>query len=167
MVPEKCPVTRKVKCYKAKERNLLITYYQRDSTITIKNSLHKYSKDNNYSEITFTELSKAISDIAYTVGIPASEFEVKRLEVGFNIETTEKPSTYLPLFTIFKNRELDKMKKDAFWYGVKWIFSEYQLKIYDKTEEVKRHDRIQLPQDILRFELRGCTYRQAGRANTA
>ncbi len=152
-VPVKCLITRTIKYYQAKVENLLITYKHRNSIIRVTNSIHKFAKGNNYSEMSFKELCQALNRIVEITGIRLEQWKLKKMEIAFNIETERKGTEYLALFSTFKNKIPDKMRKDAYWYGIKWFFSEYQLKIYDKTEEVKRHDKISLDANILRFEI--------------
>lgn len=153
LVPVKCLKTRIVTKYKAQIENLHITYFHRTSTIRVSNSIHKFAKGNNYSDMSFSELLHALQKIVEITGIDLEHWSIKKLEIGFNIETEKKGTEYLSLFSTFKNKTPDKMRNDAFWYGVKWFFTEYNIKIYDKTAEVKRHDRVLLDTNILRFEI--------------
>lgn len=131
--------------------NLLITID--DSEISISNSLHKLVKGNNYSDFTFSELLKAIELIEDITGIAAKEFTLKKLEFALNIETSKPAYKYLEMFSDFKGKEFDKMRWGAFWYGIKYFFTEYALKVYDKTEFAKRKDGETTGKNILRFEI--------------
>lgn len=153
LVAVKCPKTRMITKYKAQIENLHITYMYKTSTIRVSNSIHKFVKGNNYSDLTFSELCYGLGAIEELTGINIEKWRIRKMEIGFNIETKKKGTEYLPLFSTFKNKTPDKMRKDVFWYGVKWFFSEYELKIYDKTGEVKKHDRVLLNTNILRFEI--------------
>lgn len=146
------PKTGDVVKYQLILQNILFTYYHREEILTFSNSLQKLQKGNNYSDFSFLELQEAIKKIEKLTGINAKYFEVKKLEFALNIETDEKPHQYLPMFSDYRGKEFDKMKSNAFWYGNKYILTEYALKIYDKSEMIKRSEGISLDLNILRFE---------------
>jgi len=131
--------------------NLLFTI--RNDQLIISNSLHKFALGNNYSDFTLSDLVIAIQEIEELTGIQASLFDIKKLEFGLNILAKRPGTHYLSSFADFKTKEYDKMKFLAFWYGIKYRLSEYNLKIYDKTEHQKLAERIKIKPNILRFEL--------------
>lgn len=137
--------------YECEVRNLLFTI--RDNQLTISNSLHKFAKGNNHSDFKLSELISAIGEIEDLTGISAKFFNIRKLEFGLNISTKNPGTEYLSSFSDFKTREYDKMKSLGFWYGIKYHLSEYNLKIYDKSEHQKRVEKIKTIPKILRFEL--------------
>jgi len=147
----KSPKTGLIIKHQALINNLMFTI--KDRKLIISNSLHKFIKSNNYSDFSYCNLINAIHTIEELTDIQASKFYFKKLEFALNIETERKPFKYLPLFSDFKGKEFDKMRSRSFWYGNKYPLTEYALKIYDKSEQVKRTDKINISQNILRFEI--------------
>ncbi len=137
--------------YQCQYKNLLLTLNERELIVT--NSLHKLIKGNNYSDFRFNELISAVNEIEKITGIPASEFKIRKLEFAVNITVPIQATDYLSKFSDYKGREFDKMRDNKLWYGIKYIFTEYSLKIYDKSKQVKIADRIDINQNILRFEV--------------
>lgn len=137
--------------YQTVIENMLFTLTENELSIT--NSLHKFIKGNNYSDLTFSELLNAIEQIEEITEINAKEFIIKKLEFAINVITPHPAHQYLERFSNFKGREYDKMRIGAFWYGIKYFFTEYCLKIYDKSELIKRKDKENINKNILRFEI--------------
>lgn len=150
--------------YQTIVENLLITI--NDSEISVSNSLHKLIKGNNYSDFTFLELLNAIEIIEDITGISSNEFRLKKLEFAINIETSKPAYEYLETFSDFKGKEYDKMRWGGFWYGIKYFFTEYALKVYDKTEFAKRKDKEIADKNILRFEIQYNRQRKIPIVNT-
>ncbi len=137
--------------YQCAYKNLLLTLNEKELIVT--NSLHKLMKGNNYSDFRFSELISAVNEIENITGISASEFKIRKLEFAINITVPIQAADYLTKFSDYKGREFDKMRNNHLWYGIKYIFTEYSLKIYDKSKQVKIADRIDINQNILRFEV--------------
>lgn len=151
LVPILCPKARTTTKHQALVKNLLFTL--KGDVLIISNSLHKFHKGNNYSDFSFLDLQVMIREIENLTGINAEYFEIRKLEFALNIETINKPYLYLPMFSDYKGKEFDKMKtKTGFWYGNKYKLSEYALKVYDKSEMIKRNEGIKLELNLLRFE---------------
>ncbi len=137
--------------YQCEHKNLLFTLNERE--LIIANSLHKFIKGNNYSDFSLSELIHAVNEIERLTGISASLFFIKKLEFSLNIAVSLAPTEYLIWFSDFKFKEYDKMKANQLWYGIKYNFTEYSLKIYDKQKQVKIADRVDIRQKLLRFEV--------------
>ena len=120
--------------------------------IQLSNSLHKFYKDNNYSDFTHSELIKAIEKICQMFEIDAKYWEIKRMEFGFNILTIKPAKEYLTLFSEYKEREFEKMKHKQMDYGRKCFMYEYALKIYDKYFQCKENDKVEISDKMLRVE---------------
>lgn len=137
--------------YQCEHKNLLFTLNERE--LIIANSLHKFIKGNNYSDFSLSELIHAVNEIERITEIPASLFFIKKLEFSLNISVSLAPSEYLNWFSDFKGKEYDRMKANQLWYGIKYFFTEYSLKIYDKQRQVRIADRVDIHQKLLRFEV--------------
>lgn len=164
LVPIPCPRTGEIIKYQGIFKNLRFTL--KAGKLNIENSLHKFYKGNNYSDYSFSELMKTVNQIEKFTTIKAKELNIKKLEFALNIITDKPAYQYLPMFSDFKHKEYDKMKSNAFWYGIKYVFTEYTLKIYDKSEMVKRTESINLNQNILRFEIQYTRNRRLPSINT-
>lgn len=149
--------------YQTVYRNLLLTVSENE--IIISNSLHKFIKGNNYSDLKFTEIIKAIKEIEVITGIKSDRFMIKKLEFALNIETPLPAYRYLEQFSDYKGKEYDKMRAIAFWYGIKFFFTEYCVKIYDKTKLIKLKDKVSIQKNILRFEIQYTRSRKIPIAN--
>lgn len=137
--------------YVRKYKNLNFTVI--GSELTISNSIHKFINGDNYSDFTYSNLIQFVFEIEELTKIPSDKLFIKKLDFSLNIEVEKKPYQYLPLFETYKNKEFDKMKSQSFWYGIKYIFNEFNVKIYDKNAETKRQNLINLPKNILRMEI--------------
>lgn len=137
--------------YQCMHKNLLITLVKDELRIT--NSIHKFSKANNYSNFTYNELFESITKIEKLTEISASKFEIKKLEFGLNIEVPFKTENYLLNFSDYKGKNPEKMMSSNTSYGIKYFFTEYNIKIYDKEKQVKICDRINIDQNLLRIEI--------------
>ena len=151
LIPIPCPKTGEIIKHQTIIKNLLFTF--KENHLIVSNSLHKFFKGNNYSNFSYSELIKSIEKVEGLTGICSRQFEIKKMEFAVNITTEKPPHQYFPMFSDFKGREFDKMRSKAFWYGVKYHFTEYALKVYDKSEMVKRTERIAMNQNLLRFEI--------------
>jgi hypothetical protein len=151
LVENRCPKDAHVKNFRCEKDSLL--FVLTPNKLIISNSLHKHFKGDNYSDFSYSELLESIKRIEELTGTMAEEFHITKFELAINIETTKRPCEYLDCFGTYKNREYDKMRTKGFWYGNKYNFSEYSLKIYDKSEESKRQEKQSLGKNILRFEI--------------
>lgn len=121
--------------------------------LTVSNSLHKFYKGENYSDFTFTELSFAIDELCRQLGIEPHKWRVKKLEFGVNVSLKEPFAQYLRQFNNYKGKRFAPMLDKSRPYGVKCFLEEYRVKVYDKTEELRRHYQIPIDENIMRFEL--------------
>jgi hypothetical protein len=138
-------------------RNVDGLYFTLTQTkLIISNSLHKYQKGNNYSDFSFSELLKSINSIESATGISAEEFHATNQELAINIITPERLLEYLEFIKDFKGRHyFDPMRtKSGVKYGIKCVLWDYEIKIYDKKEEMKQHYKLDTNENILRFEIK-------------
>ena len=136
--------------FESEFKGLKIILYE--DKIRITNSLHKFCKGNNYSDFTFSELTDSINLITNYFEIEASQFVIRKLEYGFNITTPQPAKEYLNLFAEYHSREFEKMKHKHIFYGRKCVMSEYALKVYDKSQQVKIMNNVLIPANTLRVE---------------
>lgn len=128
----------------------VVLFYDR---IMLSNSLHKFYKGNNYTDFTHLELIQAIQEICLKFKIKAKYWEIKKMEFGFNILTSQSAKECKDFFWEYKEREFEKMKHKQIDYGRKCFMSEYALKVYDKSLQCKVMDNVVISNKTLRVEL--------------
>lgn len=136
--------------FESQYRGLKILLYP--DKIKISNSLHKFYKDNNYSDFRYSELRKAIGMICRKFEIEAKYWEIKKMEFGFCIITPQPANQYLNVFFEYKLRQFEKMKHQLRDYGRKCFMYEYALKVYDKNLQVEITDNLNISDWRLRIE---------------
>lgn len=145
--------------YSADIKNLRVTY--RGRRLSIDGSLHKYAKGNNYSLFTYEEAKRAIKELSEYVGISLERFIVSKMELGLNLPMHNNCEQYLGILHSYKSHPFIYMSpygKTSKLKGRECHFSEYQIKLYDKTFEAMKRERDKeerriIPANILRFEI--------------
>lgn len=135
----------------------VMRYYNR---IEVCNSLHKFYKGNNYTDFCYSEIKERINILCNKFGIVAKNWEIKKLEFGLNLITSNPAYQYLSRFLEYKGREFEKMRDNQIVYGRKCYMSEYALKVYDKHIQTKMKDKISIPENTLRVEFYYKQYRK-------
>lgn len=125
--------------------------------IIISNSLHKFYHGNNYSDFSLSQINECINKIEALTNINASDFRIKSFEFGVNISLNSNLDEFINCLTTFKKIYPFKpmIGRDNQVYGKVSELTEYKLKFYNKTKEVKIHVGLKLksPHDkMLRFE---------------
>lgn len=141
--------TQKVNGYKTRVNNLDLRL--KGNTIFCNNSLQKWYMGNNYEPFTYIEVVKAIKKLNQILPFNVYEAKVILLAVGIVIEAEAKPilDTWLSL----NGKQPIPMLGVNKQYGKKFYLTDYNVKGYDKTYEVKTHDRKKLNRQLFRFEL--------------
>lgn len=121
--------------------------------IQLSNSIHKFYKGNNYTDLPFSELVEAIKIICDKFQTEAKRWEIKQLEFGFNIITPKPAKEYLDLFLEYKKIEFVKVFKANVCYERKCYLTEYNIKVYDKYFDTKIKESIKIPENTLRIEV--------------
>ncbi|WP_147679172.1 hypothetical protein [Algibacter pacificus] len=148
-----CPTyndkTKKVNGYKTSVNNLDLRLKGR--TIKCNNSLNKWYKGNNYELFTYSEVVEALSELNSILPFNVYEAKIHYLAVGLIIEEEAKP--ILDPWLSLNGKQPIPMLGANKQYGKKFYLTDYNVKGYDKTFEVKTHDRINLNKHLFRFEL--------------
>lgn len=138
----------------------LTTYYSelknlnlsiRDYEITITNSLQKFYMDNNYNPFTYNQVVDAFEQLDNYLPFSIYEAAVKKIAVGMVIQEAANP--ILNTWVSFSNKKAFPMLSRNKMYGLKYFLTEYDVKGYNKTTEVKHHNNINLNQPYFRFEV--------------
>lgn len=133
-------------------RHLKIVIYP-NGTVVIRGSLHKYWKDENYSDFSHTELIKCINDLSERLGFNPAEAQIQNLEFGVNINTLFNPFAFCESVIVHKQLSFNKFQSRGMQIGFQCERSQYSLKVYDKGKQCNKH------QNRLRFEIK--TYKMA------
>ena len=135
-----------IKWSKAKYRHLVFTIYPA-GRVVIDGSLHKYWKDENYSDFSFTELRECIYDLILSFQIPLTA-EIQNIEFGVNITTPFNPFEFCENVIAYWDgkKEFKPMDECSPVIGFECNRYEYCIKVYDKGLQNKK------AVNILRFE---------------
>ncbi|AUC84783.1 hypothetical protein CW731_05505 [Polaribacter sp. ALD11] len=148
-----CPTyndkTKKVNGYKTSVSNLDLRL--KGNTIFCNNSLQKWYMGNNYEPFIYSQVVDALLKLDSILPFNIYEANIHYVAVGVVIEEEAKPilDTWLSLNGKPPIPMLGANKQ----YGKKFYLSDYNVKGYDKTFEVKTHNRIKLSKPLFRFEL--------------
>ncbi|ARV06153.1 hypothetical protein BTO04_05305 [Polaribacter sp. SA4-10] len=148
-----CPTyndkTQKVNGYKTSVDNLDLRL--KGNTISCNNSLQKWYMGNNYESFSYSQVVKALSKLNSVLPFNVYDANIHYLAVGTIIEEEAKP--ILDPWLSLNGKQPIPMLGANKQYGKKFYLTDYNVKGYDKTFEVKTHERIKLNKPLFRFEL--------------
>jgi hypothetical protein len=115
--------------------------------ITINGNLYKYHFNlNNINSYPFSACVEAIESLCQELSLDPEEVRVLRLEVGFNLHCQASPVAVIDNIITYKFKQKNFRNFNEEGYEIKFLLSEYFLKIYDKSQQ------FNLKESILRFE---------------
>jgi hypothetical protein len=120
----------------------------------VSNSLHKMYKGNNYESFTYKEVCEAF-ELLNNV-LPINIYTSKIIKISFGIVIKEDAQKVLNEWQYYLGKVYLPMKHKNKTYGAKYFLTDYQIKGYDKTFEVKNHNQINLNENFFRFEIDNC-----------
>jgi hypothetical protein len=135
--------------YRTQLKNMQLTIA--GDKLYIENSLQKYFTGNNYGDFTFQEVKESLQKLENELNVPLGNFQFTAIEYGVNILVD--PNLVYLSWKGYKNKDFVPMINNGRTYGVKLFMSEYTLKGYNKTYEVKAHDRKNIGKDVFRIEV--------------
>ncbi len=138
--------------YKAEAKNLQLRLAGNE--LYINNSLHKFYHGNNYVPFTYQEVLEAIHLLNKIT--PVNILNAKVLRVSPGIVINENAQHILGEWQNYRGKTHIHMIDKGKIYGAKYYLTDYQVKGYDKTFEVKKHNQIDLKKSYFRFELDNC-----------
>lgn len=148
-----CPTyndkTQKVNGYKTSVDNLDLRL--KGSTIFCNNSLQKWYMGNNYEPFAYSQVVRALKKLDSILPFNVYNANIHYLAVGTIIEEEAKP--ILDPWLSLNGKQPIPMLGANKQYGKKFYLTDYNVKGYDKTFEVKTHERITLNKPLFRFEL--------------
>lgn len=116
---------------------------------TIKGSLHKFAKGNNYTDFTLSEIKHAIAELCELVGIAPRQCKNRGFEFGVNVITDLPPwAAVIPNILTHNDRPFELREFNGEGYLINFYYPNYyHIKVYDKSLQYG------LGSNILRFEI--------------
>ena len=121
----------------------------------VTNSLHKLYRGNNYEVFTYSQVCKAI--ILLDNLLPINVYTAKILKLSVGVVINADPQKIFNEWLYYLGKPYFPMKNKNKIYGAKFFLTDYYIKGYDKTYEVKNHNQIKLEGNYFRFEMEGKT----------
>ncbi|WP_026776111.1 hypothetical protein [Polaribacter sp. Hel_I_88] len=138
--------------YKSHYKNMYLRII--GDKLLVSNSLHKSYYGNNYMPFTLSQVFNAITLLDNALPINIYNSKINKLSAGVVIN--ENPQKIFNEWQYFLGKNYTPMKDKNKIYGAKYFLTDYQIKGYDKTFEVKNHNQVNLKQPFFRFEIDNC-----------
>jgi hypothetical protein len=117
--------------------------------VEITGSLHKYWKGENYSNFTFSELKRSITDLCLKLNINPLKAYLGGFEFGVNVSPQFNPFEFCENVIAYKNESFSKFRANKkIQIGFEAQKQQYSVKVYDKGKQYLKED------NILRFEIK-------------
>ena len=137
--------------YKSTFKNISLRIIE--NQLHVINSLHKFYHGNNYKLFTYKQVCRAFAILNNNLPIDVYKAKVLKLSVGVVI--IENPQKIFDEWLYYYGKPYIPMKNKNKIYGAKFFLTDYYIKGYDKTYEVKQHNKINLNVNYFRFEIEG------------
>ena len=120
----------------------------------VENSPHRFYHGHNGGNFTRSDVAAAIEKLSDTLGFDVSLCEVRRVEIGVNVLPTAPNGVQEALRALqaYKDKSFTKWERGTAVTGAKRLLTEYELKCYDKSLELKRQH-VTLASPTLRWEI--------------
>lgn len=112
----------------------------------IRGSIAKHLQGNNLKDLTINEDKKAIAILQATCDID-NEY-IYKMEIGVNIVSKYDIKYLHKAFILKRNKRFNRMDTTGNFRGLRVVFTDYSLKIYDKGRQYRITDK-----NIIRFEI--------------
>lgn len=142
-----------VASYSAELKNLKL--WLRGSELTISNSLQKFYSDNNYQAFTYSQVVEAIKKLDTGFDFDLQTASVSKIAIGVVIN--DVPENTFGNWLEYKSISPYLMRNKTKVYGAHFKATNYNIKGYDKTYQVKQESGIIIPQSSIRFEIEANT----------
>jgi hypothetical protein len=123
--------------------------------IYIKNSLQKFFMNNNYQSFSYNQVVEAFYRLNKLVPFNIYEAEVTKLAIGVVVE--EDAQKAYNEWQFYMGKPPKPMYEKNKIYGSKFQLTDYYIKAYDKTFQVKCSDKINIGKSYFRYEIEGKT----------
>tara|TARA_R110002033_G_scaffold42885_2_gene84124 strand:+ start:188 stop:1090 length:903 start_codon:yes stop_codon:yes gene_type:complete len=122
--------------------------------LLVSNSLHKLYHNNNYKPFTYSQVVEAFEILNNQLPIKIFDSKIIKLSAGIVID--EDAQKVVGEWQYFLGKKYTPMKNKNKIYGAKYFLTNYQIKGYDKTFEMKNHNQVKLEKPYFRFEIDNC-----------
>ena len=139
--------------YSTKYKKLYIKFKPASNKLIIVNSLHKFCHGNNYSDFTLTELHDVVEELSDGLSHDIFGGEIKKIECGCNIHVPDATAAYQQLKS-YHGKSYQPEWHNGKPYGATCRSTNYVIKAYDKTIQVKAVDKVKIPDNLFRFEVK-------------
>ena len=118
--------------------------------INLSGSFHKYhnSANHNHNDYALSDFYRTLIDLDKKFNINPFNALLHNLEVGVNIKLPFETKVFLNSILSFKGKEYELDTFRGRGYMLRFVFDQYELKIYDKGLQ------YQLKDNVLRFEIK-------------
>jgi hypothetical protein len=138
--------------FSAEHHNLRLKYYPSSGMLMVSNSIHKYAKGNNYTDFTLSETKHAFQKLQDELHMNVMKAELKDIEYACVIQHESDFKPYYGLQS-YKGRAYLQMQAKGQQYGLKCSATEYDIKGYNKTFQVKAVDKVDIDINLFRWEM--------------
>ncbi len=139
--------------YSSRLKNLYLRLI--DNQLYVTNSLHKSYRGNNYEPFSHQQVYNSI--ILLNNLLPIDVYNAKVLKLSVGVVINANPQKVFGEWLYYLNKPYIPMRDRNKMYGAKFYLTDYSIKGYDKTFEVKNHNQIKLEGNYFRFEIEGKT----------
>jgi len=139
--------------YKSTFKNLNLRIIGNQLYIT--NSLHKSYHGNNYKPFTYNQVCNAIRFLDSQ--LPIKLYDAKVLKLSIGVVINENAQNIFSEWLYYLGKPYLPMKNRNKTYGANFFLTDYYIKGYDKTYQVKQESKVNLNTNYFRFEMEGKT----------
>jgi hypothetical protein len=119
--------------------------------LIIENSWHKFRMGNNWSDFPLSEVAETYYLLNEQFNGELSRGRVKKISYGAVLNVD--PLKNYPYWEYYKTKKPFPMYcKSGKVYGASFQLSDFKLKGYDKTFEVRNHSKLEVPENLFRIE---------------
>ena len=136
--------------YEADHLNLKLRVYE-SGRLVIQNSITRYYKGNNYTNLSFGELNLAFYQLEKELGISLKDAVIRKMEVGIVLNID--PIKELNSWQTFNSKHFFPMHKNGKEYGKQFENSVYKIKGYNKGYEMQLNSGKRNSINMLRCEV--------------
>ncbi len=132
-------------------KHLYFSIYQ-SHRIEIRGSLHKYWREENFSDFSFSDLKECLNDLQERFNIDLAKARISKVEFGVNVSPLFNPYEFCENLIVYRGKSFDRMKtrNGKPNIGFECGLNQYSVKIYDKGKQYLKTE------NILRVEIPVC-----------
>lgn len=120
-------------------------------SVSVRGSLPKHMYQTNYVELSRAGLRRGLDELSQLLQFDIRLAALKRVEFGANLSLRHSPATYMHCLGRLRNLGRHYFIRDGLETSYRGMRP--YIKIYDKGKELKRRQRLDLPGNLLRYEV--------------